>query len=123
MLVAQLPSFHAVCNNFEKSEFSDIFGNNESSIGGFRKFYEDSLHLSPMERAKVLEQQEDIRNVHASAALEGQTSAPTLEEAADVNLHFVSLVNKNNALWELDGCVHCPIYHRQTHEVTFVQVS
>lgn len=58
-------------------------------------------------------------DVHQELAQEGQTSAPTLEDK--VNHHFVSLINKDGELYELDGSKLFPISHGKTSEETFLK--
>uniref|UniRef100_A0A8V0X931 Ubiquitin carboxyl-terminal hydrolase n=1 Tax=Gallus gallus TaxID=9031 RepID=A0A8V0X931_CHICK len=56
---------HAIANNREKMNFET-----NSSL---KKFLEDSLSMTPEERAKYLETYEAIRVTHESSAHEGQT--------------------------------------------------
>ena len=60
------------------------------------------MPLSPSSRAKLIESSDDLAAAHASAAAEGDTSAPSAEDRID--LHYVAFVKsaKGN-LWELDG--------------------
>ncbi|XP_065271237.1 ubiquitin carboxyl-terminal hydrolase isozyme L3 isoform X2 [Emys orbicularis] len=84
---------HAIANNREKMNFE--------SDSTLKKFLEDSLPMSPEERAKYLETYEAIRVTHESSAHEGQTEAPSIDEKVD--LHFIALVNVGGHLYEL-GC-------------------
>ncbi|KAI6078596.1 Ubiquitin carboxyl-terminal hydrolase [Aix galericulata] len=74
---------HAIANNRDKMNFET-----NSSL---KKFLEDSLSMTPEERAKYLETYEAIRVTHESSAHEGQTEAPSIDEKVD--LHFIALVN------------------------------
>nr|XP_048708341.1 ubiquitin carboxyl-terminal hydrolase isozyme L3 isoform X3 [Caretta caretta] len=56
---------HAIANNRDKMNFE--------SDSTLKKFLEDSLPMSPEERAKYLETYEAIRVTHESSAHEGQT--------------------------------------------------
>ncbi|XP_021272988.1 ubiquitin carboxyl-terminal hydrolase isozyme L3 isoform X2 [Numida meleagris] len=67
---------HAIANNREKMNFET-----NSSL---KKFLEDSLSMTPEERAKYLETYEAIRVTHESSAHEGQTES-TLTVAVSYN--------------------------------------
>uniref|UniRef100_A0A8C0U1D0 Ubiquitin carboxyl-terminal hydrolase n=1 Tax=Cyanistes caeruleus TaxID=156563 RepID=A0A8C0U1D0_CYACU len=82
---------HAIANNRDKMNFET-----NSSL---KKFLEDSLSMTPEERAKYLETYEAIRVTHESSAHEGQTEAPSIDEKVD--LHFIALVNVGGHLYEL----------------------
>ncbi|XP_021273005.1 ubiquitin carboxyl-terminal hydrolase isozyme L3 isoform X4 [Numida meleagris] len=68
---------HAIANNREKMNFET-----NSSL---KKFLEDSLSMTPEERAKYLETYEAIRVTHESSAHEGQTEQSTLTVAVSYN--------------------------------------
>ncbi|XP_060129312.1 ubiquitin carboxyl-terminal hydrolase isozyme L3 isoform X1 [Zootoca vivipara] len=59
---------HAIANNRDKINFET-----DSSL---KKFLDDSMPMSPEERAKYLETYEAIRVTHESSAHEGQTESP-----------------------------------------------
>ncbi|XP_074845079.1 ubiquitin carboxyl-terminal hydrolase isozyme L3 isoform X3 [Carettochelys insculpta] len=128
---------HAIANNRDKMNFE--------SDSTLKKFLEDSLSMSPEERAKYLETYEAIRVTHESSAHEGQTEphcclcrmksspmchcvsiswvkhnhAPSIDEKVD--LHFIALVNVGGHLYELDGRKPFPINHGQTSDETFLE--
>ncbi|KYO37421.1 ubiquitin carboxyl-terminal hydrolase isozyme L3 isoform X1 [Alligator mississippiensis] len=102
---------HAIANNKDKMNFES-----DSSL---KKFLEDSLLMTPEERAKYLETYEAIRVTHESSAHEGQTEAPSLDEKVD--LHFIALVNVGDHLYELDGRKPFPINHGQTSDDNFLE--
>uniref|UniRef100_A0A8D0GXS3 Ubiquitin carboxyl-terminal hydrolase n=1 Tax=Sphenodon punctatus TaxID=8508 RepID=A0A8D0GXS3_SPHPU len=104
---------HAIANNRDKINFE--------SDSALKKFLDDSLSMSPEERAKYLETYEAIRVTHESSAHEGQTEAPSIEEKVD--LHFIALVNVDGDLYELDGRKPFPINHGQTSADTFLEVG
>jgi ubiquitin carboxyl-terminal hydrolase L3 len=56
-----------------------------------------------MERAKALEDSEELEAAHKSAATQGDSAVPNAED--EVELHYVCFVksNKDNHLYELDG--------------------
>jgi ubiquitin carboxyl-terminal hydrolase L3 len=62
-----------------------------------------SIPLSPNERAKVIEECEELEVAHKSAASLGDTPVPDADK--DVDLHYVCFVKSqtNNHLYELDG--------------------
>ncbi|XP_051882294.1 ubiquitin carboxyl-terminal hydrolase isozyme L3 [Pristis pectinata] len=95
---------HALANNQDKLEFE--------SGSVMKKFLEDSACLTPEEKAQYLEKDESIRVTHEFSAQEGQTEAPSLDEKVD--LHFISFVNVDGHLYELDGRKPFPINHGDT---------
>ncbi|ETN42170.1 uncharacterized protein HMPREF1541_04111 [Cyphellophora europaea CBS 101466] len=61
-----------------------------------------AIPLKPSERAELLYQSRSLENAHATAAQQGDSSAPEAEAAID--LHFVAFIKAQNGdLWELDG--------------------
>lgn len=71
--------------------------------------------LDPRSRAKLIETSDDLATAHASAASEGDTSAPAAEDRID--LHYVAFIKsaKGN-LWELDGSRKGPLDRGQLDE-------
>lgn len=53
------------------------------------------------ERARALEEDEELEAAYRSAASRGDTAAPDADD--DVDLHYVCLVKCNGHLYELDG--------------------
>lgn len=102
---------HAIANNRDKINFEV-----ESSL---KKFLDESVSMSPEERAKYLETYEAIRITHESSAHEGQTEAPSIDEKVD--LHFIALVNVDGYLYELDGRKPFPINHGKSSDDTFLE--
>jgi ubiquitin carboxyl-terminal hydrolase L3 len=102
--------FHAVLNNLNSIEVKD---------GPLKSFYEKAKNLTPEERGKLLEQDQDIITIHQSLACEGQTEAPPEDEK--ILFHFVALTAVNGELFELDGSLrNFPISHGKTTEETFL---
>jgi ubiquitin carboxyl-terminal hydrolase L3 len=101
---------HAIANNMDCIQFSP-----KSSL---KSFIDLSKSLTPEERAKLLETNEDICNAHQMCAREGQTSAPVLNR--DVNHHFIAFVEKSGFLYQLDGRKEFPINHGKTTKDNFV---
>ncbi|KAK9401697.1 ubiquitin carboxyl-terminal hydrolase isozyme L3 [Crotalus adamanteus] len=102
---------HAIANNRDKIDFEK-----DSSL---KKFLDESVPMSPEQRAKYLETYEAIRVTHESSAHEGQTEAPSIDEKVD--LHFIALVNVDGILYELDGRKPFPINHGQSNVDTFLE--
>lgn len=97
---------HAVANN------KDI----TLSDGSIKSFLEQVKDLSPEERGKALETDKAMTANHQELAQEGQTTADPNEK---VYHHFIALINKDGALYELDGRKSFPIKHGDTTEETF----
>jgi len=83
------------------------------------KFMKKAKGKSPEEIAQLLETNEDICEIHASVAQEGQTSTPSLEE--NVDLHFVALVLVDGHVYELDGRKDKPTKHGASNETDFLK--
>ena len=61
-------------------------------------------------RAKIIESDDALETAHVVASVEGQSEVP--REDAEVDLHFVALVEANGGIWELDGRKPTgPAYH------------
>lgn len=94
---------HSVLNNLNSVELKD---------GYLKKFYEEAKDKSPEDRGLLLDNYADISGVHKTIALEGQTAPP--DDREPVPYHFVALVHKDGALYELDGRKAFPINHGPT---------
>lgn len=101
---------HGVANNIDKIELSD---------GLLKKFLDDAKGLDAAGRAKLLESNQGIINAHEELAQEGQTNTPSAEDP--VNHHFITFVQKDGALYELDGRKAFPINHGATSEDTLLE--
>ncbi|CEQ40560.1 SPOSA6832_02205, partial [Sporobolomyces salmonicolor] len=64
---------------------------------------------TPLERAQLLSASDELASVHEETAQTGQTATPALED--EVDLHFVTFVDHNGYLIELDGRRNSPINH------------
>ncbi|XP_068602403.1 ubiquitin carboxyl-terminal hydrolase isozyme L3 [Brachionichthys hirsutus] len=102
---------HAIANNLAHLEFE--------AGSALRKFVNETVSMTPEEKAAFLEKDESIRVAHESSAQEGQTEAPSRDEK--VNLHFVAFVNVGGHLYELDGRKSFPIVHGKTSEDTLLE--
>lgn len=101
--------FHAILNNLKDIEVKD---------GPLKSFYEKAKGLTPEERGKLLEQDNDLISIHQSLAREGQTQAPAEDEK--VLFHYAALTNVGNELYELDGRKKFPISHGKTSDDSFL---
>ncbi|KAI9494662.1 ubiquitin carboxyl-terminal hydrolase isozyme L3 [Zychaea mexicana] len=85
--------------------------NNKELVGPglFHDIISKAKHLTPDERADLLEGNELLASVHKLAGDDGQTRPPPLEERID--LHFICFVEVDDHLYELDGRKSFPINH------------
>ncbi|EMP26719.1 Ubiquitin carboxyl-terminal hydrolase isozyme L1, partial [Chelonia mydas] len=95
---------HAVANNQEKFVFDDG--------SALKKFLKETADLSPEERAKHLENNKAIQEVHNAVAQEGQCQV----EEDKVNFHFILFVNVDGHLYELDGRMPFPVNHGKSSD-------
>lgn len=89
----------------------------ENSI--LKKYLDAARNLSPEKRGKLFETFSTIGESHHKFALEGQTDANSGEP---VNYHFVTYVNHNGDLYELDGRRSYPVKHGNTSANTLLEV-
>jgi len=78
--------------------------------------------LPSVTKAEVLENDEDISKMHEAATSDeaNQTSRGSLKD--EIDTHFVSIVNVNGGIYELDGRKEGPISHGDvTSETTFLK--
>ena len=94
---------HSVANNTDKIELLD---------GHMKSFLDEAKDLDAPSRGKLLEKSEDIIKAHKELAQEGQTNTPSAEEP--VNHHFITFVEKDGFLYELDGRKAFPVNHGPT---------
>ncbi|XP_053712700.1 ubiquitin carboxyl-terminal hydrolase isozyme L1 isoform X1 [Synchiropus splendidus] len=99
---------HAVGNNRSQFDFKDG--------SALKKFLDDTAGKSPDDRAKLLETNQDIQNVHTEVASEAQGRP---EE--DHNFHIIAFTNVNGMLHEFDGKLDGPLTHTATTEGSFVK--
>lgn len=71
------------------------------------KFLARTHSSTPHERARALEDDHLLEAAHAESAREGQTEAGSEDD--DVDLHFVSFVEHNGRILELDGRKDAPL--------------
>lgn len=83
-----------------------------------KSFYEKAKDMTPEERGKLLEKDEEIIKIHQEIAKEGQTEAPAAQ--SEVLFHFVALTKIGDELFELDGGKHSAVNHGKTSDDTFL---
>lgn len=92
---------HALLNNKDRLDFAP---------GSFLESFEKNTRgKTAEERAVMLEEDEGLDTAHESAAAEGQSNQVPEEE--EVNTHFITFVEKEGSLYELDGRKNFPINH------------
>ncbi|KAG0139107.1 hypothetical protein CROQUDRAFT_666911 [Cronartium quercuum f. sp. fusiforme G11] len=79
--------------------------------GPLKSLIEKFQGKTPLERAKMIEEDLALEEVHTRIARSGQSRVPGLEE--ELNLHFVCFIKSpvSNHLIELDGRKEFPIEH------------
>ena len=75
--------------------------------GILKEFLEKTKDATPEEKAKQLEDSSAVCDVHDTIAKQGQTAVPSLEEHVDY--HFISFVEKEGILYNLDGRKPAPV--------------
>lgn len=85
----------------------------------FSKFLSRTIAMNPDERAKALEDDDDLEVAHEDAASRGQTSVPGADDSVDA--HFVAFSNVKGHLYELDGRKKRPINHGPTTPETLLE--
>jgi len=86
-----------------------------------QEFYAKTGKSSPIEKAEILESNDEIEKHHDES-----TSNTSLNQTSrgDINdkvlTHFISIVNVNNTIYELDGRKDGPIPHGSTTEERFL---
>ncbi|XP_071518472.1 ubiquitin carboxyl-terminal hydrolase isozyme L3 isoform X2 [Panulirus ornatus] len=101
---------HAIANNQDKI---DLDG------GALKDFLDKTASMNPEDRGHALESDEGISKAHEESAQEGQTEAPDRE--TELNEHFVTFVEVDGTLYELDGRRKFPINHGSTSADTLLQ--
>lgn len=81
-------------------------------------FEKKTAELTVEERAKFLEEDDEIEATHSAVADLGQSEQIPIDE--DVNSHFVCFTHCDGHLYELDGRKGRPINHGATSQGTFL---
>ena len=87
----------------------------QSWLSGFLEFCPAAL--SPITKAQILECNNEIESMHNEAA--NKSSCANIED--EVQCHFISILNINGELVELDGRKDGPIKHGSTTEMTLLK--
>ncbi|XP_015200852.2 ubiquitin carboxyl-terminal hydrolase isozyme L1 [Lepisosteus oculatus] len=99
---------HAVANNKDKLEFK--------SGSALKSFLDTTASMSAEDRAKELEKSQAIHTAHDEVAAEGQCRV----EEDKVNFHFITFINVDGHLYELDGRMSVPVDHGATKDDSFI---
>lgn len=70
------------------------------------KFLNDTKDSKPEDKGKSFESAAEIKNEHKGASQQGQSAVQN-----DCDSHFISFVEYQGNLWELDGMKKCPVNH------------
>ncbi|GAB0096150.1 Ubiquitin carboxyl-terminal hydrolase [Sergentomyia squamirostris] len=87
--------------------------------GVLAKYHKEARNLTPEERGRMLEENQEFIKIHQEVAQEGQTEAPNAKDKT--YHHFIAFVQKNGELWELDGSKDSPVNHGSSSAETFLQ--
>jgi ubiquitin carboxyl-terminal hydrolase L3 len=98
-------------------------GNNQSVLAPgadtiIARFWEQTKSMDHMARGQALADSHELASAHHVVAKEGQTDAP--EADANVNYHFISFVQVDGSIYELDGGKQFPINHGPSSADTFI---
>lgn len=86
--------------------------------GKLAEFFKSCEGKTYKERGKIFKGSKAVREEHATAVVQGETDVTEHEDS--VNHHFISFVNHNGSLYELDGRKAFPINHGATTQDTFL---
>mmetsp|Transcript_5826 Transcript_5826/g.17437 ORF Transcript_5826/g.17437 Transcript_5826/m.17437 type:complete len:230 (-) Transcript_5826:1601-2290(-) len=102
---------HSVSNNMDRLPMKpDSF---------FTHFVEKTKGMSPDEKAKQLEADNELDRAQDRFSKEGDTSVPNPGEVVDT--HFISFVHRDGQLVELDGRKSAPVNHGPTSADTLLE--
>ncbi|KAH7815503.1 putative Ubiquitin C-terminal hydrolase 3 [Monocercomonoides exilis] len=73
----------------------------------FTRFFERMKNVPAGQRGKEVMKDKELENSHSNAAKEGQTAPPNEDEF--VTTHFISFIEKNGRLIQLDGLKPGPV--------------
>jgi ubiquitin carboxyl-terminal hydrolase L3 len=66
-------------------------------------FLQRTWNLSAEERGELLESDVFLAQIHERTSLQGQTHLSGTDEIEEVNLHFITFIEREGWLFELDG--------------------
>ncbi|KAF8822376.1 ubiquitin carboxyl-terminal hydrolase UCHL3 [Cardiosporidium cionae] len=87
--------------------------------GYFDRFFNLVESLDPSQRAQVLENDEELEASHATFERQGQSRSPDRDE--EIFLHFITFIEKDGSIYELDGRKAYPVNHGKTTDATFLK--
>ncbi|CAN8324968.1 unnamed protein product [Cochlearia groenlandica] len=80
------------------------------------KFFKSTANMTPMERGRFLENDNQIEDAHSVAVVAGETPA-----SDNVDTHFISLACVDGELYELDGRKAGPVSHGASSPATLLK--
>jgi len=84
----------------------------------FAKFLESSLKANPDDRAKMLEDNDDIEVEHRAVATEAKSD---VSHEVNANLHFNAFVCVDGHIYELDGRKSTPVNHGKSSPASLLK--
>lgn len=90
------------------------------SDGVLKKYIDTARSLTAEERGKLLLNNKEIAAIHQEVAQQGQTIAESDEAVLH---HYITFINHDNVLYEMDGEKSFPIAHGHTTAETLLEVS
>jgi ubiquitin carboxyl-terminal hydrolase L3 len=88
-----IAGLHSIGNNLNKINLIPTMA--------LSNYYENATNKTPEERAKILCEDNSMKNAHISHAVMGQSNLP--ENPEEVKNHFVSFNYVNGSIYEFDG--------------------
>jgi ubiquitin carboxyl-terminal hydrolase L3 len=86
--------------------------------GKLANFFKECEGKTYEERGNIFKGSKAVKESHTTAVTQGDTDVTEHED--NVNHHFISFVNHNGSLYELDGRKAFPINHGATTQETFL---
>jgi len=100
---------HSIANNRQKVQLEKK---------ALQKFIDSTIDKTPLERGELLGYDDEIAQAHESSSNKGQTRH---DQVMPSDFHFISFVEVDGHLYELDGGKSFPIDHGITTSETFLQ--
>jgi ubiquitin carboxyl-terminal hydrolase L3 len=96
-------------------------GNNQPALAcgaWFADFFNQCEGKTPMERASILEDSDELDEAHAEAAAADDSNSSAVD--ANLNNHFITFAHKGGFLLEFDGRKPWPVNHGATTSETLL---